>query len=198
MCKRDLKTPEIGYQTCNIKSGPAAFGRLYQLPLLSTSRTATVQKPIIATVPSWVLENSPWSRQVLDPRQVPQTFPPLTPPHPRAGRVAGCVAAQLARPRGVFGRGAGGHRPQRRAGPAAAAATGTAGAAARAAAGAAVRGGGGSAGGAAARPGGWGGLHSRRGRGRHSSCDGGPVEEGQGLGRVGLEGERGAKGWPIG
>jgi hypothetical protein len=26
VCKRDLKIPEIGYQTCNIKSGPAAFG----------------------------------------------------------------------------------------------------------------------------------------------------------------------------
>ncbi len=42
VCKRDLQIPEICYQTCNIKSGPAAFGRLYQLPLLSTSRTATV------------------------------------------------------------------------------------------------------------------------------------------------------------
>ncbi len=42
VCKRDLKIPEIGYQTCNIKSGPVAFGRLYQLPLLSTLRTATV------------------------------------------------------------------------------------------------------------------------------------------------------------
>ncbi len=42
LCKRDLKFPEICNQTCNIKSGPAAFGRLYQLPLLSTSRTATV------------------------------------------------------------------------------------------------------------------------------------------------------------
>jgi hypothetical protein len=42
VCERDLQIPEIGYQTCNIKSGPAAFGRPYQLPLLSTSRTAMV------------------------------------------------------------------------------------------------------------------------------------------------------------
>jgi hypothetical protein len=42
VCGRDLQIPEIGYQTCNIKSGPAAFGRLYQLPLLSISTTATV------------------------------------------------------------------------------------------------------------------------------------------------------------
>jgi hypothetical protein len=48
VCKRDLQIPEIGYQTCNIKSGPAAFGRLYQLPILSTSRTATVYGTVVA------------------------------------------------------------------------------------------------------------------------------------------------------
>jgi hypothetical protein len=32
VCKRDLQIPEIGYQTRDIKSGPAASGRPYQLP----------------------------------------------------------------------------------------------------------------------------------------------------------------------
>jgi hypothetical protein len=42
VCKRDLQIPKIGYQTRDIKSGPAASGRPYQLPLLSTSTPSTV------------------------------------------------------------------------------------------------------------------------------------------------------------
>ncbi len=66
-CKRDLKIPEIGYQTCNIKSGPAAFGRLYQLHLLSTSRTATV-----GTIGGTLL--------CLPPASLPPCLPPPLPP----------------------------------------------------------------------------------------------------------------------
>jgi hypothetical protein len=42
VCKRDLQIPKIGYQTRDINSGPAASGRPYQLPLLSTSTPSTV------------------------------------------------------------------------------------------------------------------------------------------------------------
>jgi hypothetical protein len=42
VCKRDLQIPKIGYQTRDIKSGPAASGRPYQLPLLSISTPSTV------------------------------------------------------------------------------------------------------------------------------------------------------------